>query len=161
MWSFSQPFYDLWINKFVRQNVFKSEFEKSREQQTQQAPQQELQPEIFLNKDYPTKWDLFELTTEIGGSLAKHEKIFPFFFGMVLLNAYNDKLKIIEFRTPLGNIYKNQQENKIQRYHLSVAAIFKNESKILKEWIEHYFLHGVEHIYLINDHSTDDFLAVL
>lgn len=50
------------------------------------------------------------------------------------------------------------QENK---YHLSVAAIFKNESRILKEWIEHYFLHGVEHIYLINDHSTDDFLAVL
>jgi len=54
-----------------------------------------------------------------------------------------------------------QQENKKPKYHLSVAAIFKNESRILKEWIEHYFLHGVEHIYLINDHSMDDFLAVL
>jgi len=54
-----------------------------------------------------------------------------------------------------------KQENKTPKYHLSVAAIFKNESRILKEWIEHYFLHGVEHIYLINDHSTDDFLAVL
>ena len=46
-------------------------------------------------------------------------------------------------------------------YYLAVAAIFKNESRLLKEWIEHYFLHGVEHIYLIDDHSTDDFLAVL
>lgn len=54
---------------------------------------------------------------------------------------------------------ENQQEP--NKYHLSVAAIFKNESGILKEWIAHYFLHGVEHIYLINDYSTDDFLAVL
>lgn len=46
-------------------------------------------------------------------------------------------------------------------YFLSIAAIFKNESKIIKEWIQHYILHGVEHFYLINDHSSDDFLAVL
>jgi hypothetical protein len=47
------------------------------------------------------------------------------------------------------------------KYYLSVGAIFKNESMILKEWIEHYLHHGFEHIYLINDNSTDNFIEIL
>jgi hypothetical protein len=43
-------------------------------------------------------------------------------------------------------------------YTLAVAAIFKNESHCISEWIQHYIFHGAEHIYLINDASTDDFL---
>ena len=43
-------------------------------------------------------------------------------------------------------------------FSLSVAAIFKNESHIIREWVQHYILHGVEHFYLINDGSTDDYL---
>jgi hypothetical protein len=43
-------------------------------------------------------------------------------------------------------------------YKLSVAALFKNEEHIIEEWIEHYLSRGVEHIYLINDKSTDGFL---
>jgi hypothetical protein len=43
-------------------------------------------------------------------------------------------------------------------YNLSVAALFKNEGHIIEEWIEHYLARGVQHIYLINDKSTDDFL---
>ena len=46
-------------------------------------------------------------------------------------------------------------------YYFTVGAIFKNESHILKEWLEHYFYHGVDHIYLINDNSTDNFLSIL
>jgi hypothetical protein len=46
-------------------------------------------------------------------------------------------------------------------YYLSVGAIFKNESHILKEWITHYLRRGVEHFYLINDNSTDDFMGIL
>ena len=46
-------------------------------------------------------------------------------------------------------------------YYFSIGAIFKNESHILKEWLEHYFFHGVDHIYLINDNSTDKFLKIL
>ena len=46
-------------------------------------------------------------------------------------------------------------------YKLSVGAMFKNEATILKEWTEHYLYHGVEHFYLINDSSTDNFLDVL
>ena len=46
-------------------------------------------------------------------------------------------------------------------YYFTIGAIFKNESHILKEWLDHYFFHGIEHIYLINDHSTDDFMPIL
>ena len=43
-------------------------------------------------------------------------------------------------------------------YKLSVGAIFKNEEHSIKEWIEHYLYHGVEHFYLINDNSNDNYL---
>ena len=46
-------------------------------------------------------------------------------------------------------------------YKLAVGAIFKNESHCLKEWIEHYLFHGVEHFYLINDGSTDNYTQIL
>ena len=46
-------------------------------------------------------------------------------------------------------------------YQLSVGAMFKNESHCLREWIEHYLFHGVEHFYLIDDGSTDNFLKVI
>jgi hypothetical protein len=46
-------------------------------------------------------------------------------------------------------------------YYFTIGAIFKNESHILKEWLDHYFFHGIDHIYLINDNSDDDFLPIL
>jgi hypothetical protein len=49
----------------------------------------------------------------------------------------------------------------MKRYELCVAAIFKNESLNLKEWIEHYIFHGADHIYLVNDNSSDDYIEVL
>jgi hypothetical protein len=42
-------------------------------------------------------------------------------------------------------------------YFLAVAAIFKNESAAIKEWINHYKNEGVEHFYLIDNGSTDDY----
>jgi len=44
-------------------------------------------------------------------------------------------------------------------YKLAVGALFKNESHIIKEWIEHYLARGVEHFYLIDDNSTDGFMS--
>ena len=38
---------------------------------------------------------------------------------------------------------------------LAVAAVFKNEAHALVEWVEHYLGHGADHIYLIDDGSTD------
>jgi hypothetical protein len=46
-------------------------------------------------------------------------------------------------------------------FTFSVLGIFRNEAHVLKEWIEHYLFFGAEHIYLINNNSTDDYLRVL
>jgi len=46
-------------------------------------------------------------------------------------------------------------------YTLCVGAIFRNEAHCMKEWLEHYLLHGVEHFYLINDRSTDESVTIL
>jgi hypothetical protein len=38
-----------------------------------------------------------------------------------------------------------------------IGAVFRNESHILDEWIRHYLDRGADHIYLVNDFSTDNF----
>ncbi len=46
-------------------------------------------------------------------------------------------------------------------YKLSVCAIFQNEARFMKEWIDYHRLAGVEHFYLYNNDSTDNYLDVL
>jgi len=46
-------------------------------------------------------------------------------------------------------------------YKFIVCGIFKNESHILQEWIEHYLFHGADHIFLVNDNSTDDYMDII
>lgn len=48
-----------------------------------------------------------------------------------------------------------------QKWSIGVCAIFKNESHHLEEWLEFHSLMGVEHFFLYNDCSTDDFMTVL
>jgi len=42
-------------------------------------------------------------------------------------------------------------------YNLSILAMFKNESMIIKDWVEHYIKEGINHFYLIDNGSTDDY----
>jgi hypothetical protein len=41
-------------------------------------------------------------------------------------------------------------------YSISVLAMFKNESSIIQEWLEHYLAEGVQHFYLIDNGTTDN-----
>ena len=43
---------------------------------------------------------------------------------------------------------------------IGLMAIFKNESMILKEWIEHYKWQGIDVIILLNNDSTDDWKSI-
>lgn len=49
------------------------------------------------------------------------------------------------------------QPRRANRARLSVMAIFRNEGHVLREWIEHYRLMGVDHFYLIDNKSSDKF----
>lgn len=46
-------------------------------------------------------------------------------------------------------------------YNLSVCAIFNNEAKYLKEWIEYHRMIGVDHFYLYDNNSRDRFRSIL
>ena len=46
-------------------------------------------------------------------------------------------------------------------YNLAVVAIFKDEGKYLKEWLDYHLLAGVEHFYLYNNDSSDDYEKIL
>lgn len=46
-------------------------------------------------------------------------------------------------------------------YNFVVCSVFKNEAHVLEEWLDHYFYHGVEHIFLVNDFSTDNFMDII
>ncbi len=48
-----------------------------------------------------------------------------------------------------------------QQYELSIAAIFQNEARWLKEWIEYHRLVGVDHFYLYNNFSSDNYRKIL
>ena len=44
---------------------------------------------------------------------------------------------------------------------IALCCVFQNEAPWLKEWIEYHRLIGVQHFYLYNNLSADDYLAVL
>ncbi len=49
----------------------------------------------------------------------------------------------------------------VEKHELAVCALFQNEAAYMKEWIEFHKLVGVQHFYLYNDHSEDNYLQVL
>ena len=46
-------------------------------------------------------------------------------------------------------------------HYLTICAIFQNDSKYLPEWIEFHVGRGVQHFYLYNNLSTDDYKGTL
>lgn len=49
----------------------------------------------------------------------------------------------------------------MSQHYFSVCSVFKNESWGMREWIEHNKHHGVDHIYLVDDGSDDDYMQIL
>lgn len=50
-----------------------------------------------------------------------------------------------------------RSKNKNFKYNVSLCLIFKDEANFLKEWIEYHRLIGIEHFYLYNNNSTDNY----
>lgn len=48
-----------------------------------------------------------------------------------------------------------------KKYKVSICAIFKNEAPYLKEWIEFNLIIGIEHFYMYNNNSEDDYESIL
>lgn len=56
---------------------------------------------------------------------------------------------------------RTSHQNKADKYSLVICAIFQNETFFLREWLEYHRLVGVEHFYLYNNLSTDNYLEIL
>lgn len=48
-----------------------------------------------------------------------------------------------------------------KKYNVSICAIFKNEAPYLKEWLEFNHLVGVEHFFMYNNNSEDNYQEIL
>jgi len=61
------------------------------------------------------------------------------------------------------SLFSNTDQNaeREEKYTLSICALFTDEAKHLKEWIEYHRLIGVDHFYLYNNNSNDSFLKTL
>lgn len=52
-------------------------------------------------------------------------------------------------------------QRKDYKYKFSLVLIFKDESPYLKEWIEYHLMLGIDHFYLYQNNSTDDYISVI
>jgi lipopolysaccharide biosynthesis glycosyltransferase len=71
-------------------------------------------------------------------------------FGLKEKRKINDSLEIIP-----------QVSNTSSKKYLSIFCMFRDSAPFLKEWIEYHLLIGVEHFYLYNNYSTDNYQEVL
>lgn len=53
------------------------------------------------------------------------------------------------------------KDNRKLKYGVSLCLIFKNEAPFLQEWINYHLIIGVDHFYLYNNNSTDNYLDIL
>lgn len=53
------------------------------------------------------------------------------------------------------------EEKMNPQWYLGIAAVFQDEELFLKEWIEYHMIIGVQHFYLYNNGSTDNYHKVL
>jgi glycosyltransferase involved in cell wall biosynthesis len=87
--------------------------------------------------------------------------IFILLFCIYLLYPYQHQHQYqhhYSYTNPETETFKTKH---IYKYTLSLLIIAKNESMILDEFIEHYKWQGVEHIYFIDNDSTDNTLETL
>lgn len=54
-----------------------------------------------------------------------------------------------------------KRDNRILKYDVSLCLIFKDEGKFLKEWLDYHLTIGVDHFYLYDNNSTDNFMSVV
>ncbi|NGX38742.1 MAG: hypothetical protein KR126chlam1_00052 [Chlamydiae bacterium] len=60
-----------------------------------------------------------------------------------------------------GQLQAENASVESKKYNLSACALFKDEAPYLREWLEYHKMLGVDHFYLYNNDSTDNYYEVL
>lgn len=87
---------------------------------------------------------------------------------------YHVSVPIVQSPQKVQWVYKAKQRKPYERFYnsalfderkiphnLAIFTLFQHEAPYLKEWIEYHMLQGVEHFYLYNNLSNDNYLKVL
>ena len=61
----------------------------------------------------------------------------------------------------LSFLLNRPTKKRYTKYQVSICAIFKDEAPYIKEWIEFHKIVGVEHFYMYNNFSSDNYMDVL
>lgn len=77
----------------------------------------------------------------------------------VKINVKNNNVK--KSNVKINNVKKNNVKKIIKLPTLCMIAIFKNESHILKQWIDHYIIEGVNKFFMIDNGSNDNYKPIL
>jgi len=94
-----------------------------------------------------------------------------FYFNVYLLRGNRHNLNPLTDYARANMLFRKNYTNSSQlnkvtllekpQYYLALATIFRDDARFLKEWIEFYRLVGVEHFYLYNNLSKDNYKDVL
>ncbi|MBP7190697.1 MAG: glycosyltransferase family 92 protein [Rickettsiaceae bacterium] len=130
--------------------------------------------ERYYKSHYPeVKEDAFKHYLETGWKENKNPNSWldnKFYVNCYLLGNKSDMSPLHDYvrrKISLKNLYTNAKELKKAeklkntKYYLALTAIFRDEARFLKEWIEFYRLMGVEHFYLYNHLSSDNYMEIL
>ena len=58
-------------------------------------------------------------------------------------------------------MFRRRQANESNKFEVCICAIFKNEGRYLREWLIYHLIIGVDHFYLYNNNSDDNYKEVL
>ena len=96
--------------------------------------------------------------------MKKLENEYFIFDDPIILNWKTPaKLIIQEFKNIIYRVIYFFCKPKIteKKYNVAICAIFKNEGPYLKEWLEFNHLIGIEHFFMYNNNSEDNYLELL
>lgn len=87
-----------------------------------------------------------------------YDKILPIW----LRTAIRITIPILDIWWKILLIIERKRKKWIKKkYYIAICTIFKDEAMTIKEWIEYHKLIGVDHIYLYNNQSTDNYLDII
>ena len=78
---------------------------------------------------------------------------------IIITNILDLLYKIVIYFSKEKKIINQDIQKK--KFYISICTVFKDEAVFLKEWIDYHLMQGVDHFYLYNNFSSDNYLEIL
>ncbi len=94
--------------------------------------------------------------------IVKGNAVFTFFRPIKRLHFWNIVwMRFKYFYCEILKITNFPKRNIKRKYHISLCIMFKDEAPYLREWIEYHRMIGVDHFYLYDNNSSDNFESII